>query len=394
MSSSQNQFPQSSQTASSSPEPRDQPAKSTPDSATSASTAMDQHSDSITEMAPSASSSNSPQAIPPKVPVAPNPPAKTPDPAEPQDSQQLSAVGRQHPIPPASEPMQYRAIGLVRGQYQPSEEQFTRGNMTVADGSVFDTVLLGRVMSLVKKHIDLEQEHLWVVYPRTRNNNEVLHLQIVGIWEPEKLDQEDAEASEAAGETSGVGDETVAEEQPAADQLAAASAEPENELPEAPPSVASGADEPEDGYFSIRGEIIGQEVEQELLVVKIQQAPRRPTEQGKFFKLNLKGTVSGKAVGYFWDFDVQRQGSDLVVQNSTLIGLVPPRKRQGSAGSRRPGGFKGRGGGRREGAPRPNRFSGGDRPSKPSPSVRREPLAKPVKRSKDSNSSAQSNPES
>uniref|UniRef100_A0ACD5H145 Uncharacterized protein n=1 Tax=Desertifilum tharense IPPAS B-1220 TaxID=1781255 RepID=A0ACD5H145_9CYAN len=42
-------------------------------------------------------------------------------------------------------------------------------------------------MSLVRKHIDLEQEHLWVVYPRTREQEDNLHMQIVGVWEPENL---------------------------------------------------------------------------------------------------------------------------------------------------------------------------------------------------------------
>ncbi len=101
------------------------------------------------------------------------------------------AALRQVPIPPASEPLQYRAIGLIRGVYEPSEEQFTRGNITTEDEIPIDAVLLGRVMSLVKKHIDLTQPHLWVVYPRTRPNNSDLHAQIVGIWEPENLNQVD-----------------------------------------------------------------------------------------------------------------------------------------------------------------------------------------------------------
>ena len=92
--------------------------------------------------------------------------------------------------------MQYRAIGLVKGTYQPSEEQLNRGNILSDDGAVIDSVLLGRVTSLIKKHIDLESSHLWVVYPRTRqaleDSDETgseggLHLQIVGVWEPETL---------------------------------------------------------------------------------------------------------------------------------------------------------------------------------------------------------------
>lgn len=85
-------------------------------------------------------------------------------------------VSRQQPIPPPSEPMQYRAIGLVRGRYVASDEQFTQGKMVTSDGTELDAVLLGRIMSLVKNHLDLEAEHLWVVYPRTRQENDNLHL--------------------------------------------------------------------------------------------------------------------------------------------------------------------------------------------------------------------------
>src|SRR4028118_205822 len=98
-------------------------------------------------------------------------------------------VQRQQPIPPPSEPMQYRAIGLVRGQYMPSAEQLTRGTLLASDGTLIDAVLLGRVMSLVKNHLSLDQSHLWVVYPRSRQEDGNLHVQIVGVWEPEKLHQ-------------------------------------------------------------------------------------------------------------------------------------------------------------------------------------------------------------
>jgi hypothetical protein len=111
-----------------------------------------------------------------------------------QTAQDENLANRQQPIPPPSEPMQYRAIGLVRGRYAASEEQFTQGFLVTPDAAQIDAVLLGRIMSLVKNHLDLEQEHLWVVYPRTRQENDKLHLQIVGVWEPEKLAKSESEA--------------------------------------------------------------------------------------------------------------------------------------------------------------------------------------------------------
>nr|WP_329608419.1 hypothetical protein [Nostoc sp. CMAA1605] len=100
---------------------------------------------------------------------------------------------RQQPIPPPSEPMQYRAIGLVRGRYQASDEHFTQGVLVTPDGVELNSVLLGRIMSLVKNHLDLKKT-IVVVYPRTRQENDTLHIQIVGVWEPENLAKNLAEA--------------------------------------------------------------------------------------------------------------------------------------------------------------------------------------------------------
>ena len=92
-----------------------------------------------------------------------------------------------HPIPLVTDPLQYRAIGMVRGIYKPQEnDNFTRGALIDSKGNEIDSVLLGRVITLIRNHVSLEKPHLWVVYPRCRNNQN-LHLQITGIWEPSTL---------------------------------------------------------------------------------------------------------------------------------------------------------------------------------------------------------------
>ena len=94
---------------------------------------------------------------------------------------------RQHPIPPVTEPTQYRAIGVVRGRYVPSEaETLTRGVIHTDDGSEIEAVVLGRLLTLMRRHLDLDGSHLWVVYPRSRPE-QLLHLQMVGVWEPSTL---------------------------------------------------------------------------------------------------------------------------------------------------------------------------------------------------------------
>ncbi|WP_445241346.1 hypothetical protein [Microcoleus vaginatus] len=145
---------------------------------------QDQPSNAPAPPAPAASST--PVSDTPALAVAPPANAEPPANESPAD-EDIPSVMRQHPIPPPSEPRQYRAVGLVRGRYTQSEEQFTRGMLIAADGTAIDAVLLGRVMSLVKNHLDLEQEHLWVVYPRTRQEDGNLHAQIMGVWEPETL---------------------------------------------------------------------------------------------------------------------------------------------------------------------------------------------------------------
>lgn len=193
------------------------------------------------------------------------------------------------PIPPPSNPKQYRAIGLIRGTYRASDEQLTRGALLTSDGTAIDAVLLGRVLSLVKNHLDLDKEHLWVVYPRTRQENDLLHVQIVGVWEPETLSQSDSTSEESA-------------------------------LPEINSSIESG-------YFSIRGEVIYFSIENEVIIVKIKQAPKKESETMKFFKLKLKGVLSEKPLRHFWDLHAQLQGETLVIQEANDLGFATPKKK-------------------------------------------------------------------
>ncbi|HIK15642.1 MAG TPA: hypothetical protein IGS53_10210 [Leptolyngbyaceae cyanobacterium M33_DOE_097] len=264
-------------------------------------------------------------------------------------------VSRFQPIPPPSEPKQYRAIGLIRGCYTPSEEQFTRGEMKIADGTAVEAVLLGRVMSLVKNHLDLTQEHLWVVYPRTRLQQSDLHLQVVGVWEPEKLQKELLEGEE--------GEALEATEEPAT--------EPESSVePISTENLTPGYD---DDYFSIRGEVIGVTPEEDTITIRIQQSPKKGKQKAKAFKLHLKGTLpSPKTIGYFWELHVKRIGTDLTIAEGNVIGLVPPKKKSGF-------------GPKKGGKPFKRRFDGGggDKSRAPSgPPPNRAPLPKPSKKAK------------
>ena len=226
--------------------------------------------------------------------------------------------------------MQYRAIGVVRGTYVPSDpEQLTRGTIQTEDGTAIEAVVLGRVLTLMRRHLDLSKPHLWVAYPRYRET-EHLHLQLVGVWEPSTL------AAPAADV------EPDAEPDPAAPDLAepatAATAE----------SVEPAADDlPEgDGYFSVRGELIYTRPEDGDLVVKIRQQPRPDGSRPTPFKLQLKGAIPPESLRHFVALDLRRHGQELHLEQHEVIGPIPQRGGKGRGGRpARGGGGPARGGG-------------------------------------------------
>ena len=92
-----------------------------------------------------------------------------------------------NPIPQVTNQLQYRAIGIVNGKFIPHDiKQINRGFLTDKKGEKIETVVLGKALSLLKKHIDLKKSYFWVVYPKNKNTQN-LHLQVVGIWDPYQL---------------------------------------------------------------------------------------------------------------------------------------------------------------------------------------------------------------
>ncbi len=188
---------------------------------------------------------------------------------------------RDHPIPPVTEPLQYRAIGVVRGIYKAKDDdQLTRGVLVDADGHELETVVLGRVLTLMRRHLAMDESHLWVVYPRCRESDH-LHLQIAGIWEPSTLapDQPDAEDRLAEG----------------------------------------------DDFFSVRGELIYTKPETGEMVVKIRQQPRADGSRPLPFKIQVKGNVPLEHLRHFVSLDLRRQGQALHLEGFEVIAPMPTR---------------------------------------------------------------------
>jgi hypothetical protein len=254
------------------------------------------------------SSAQFPPNRPPSPPEAATRPAKPikrpkrPDPADYPPLPPMLQLTGNTPIPPASEPLQYRAIGLILGKYIPSSEEFNQGVLLADDGTEIDAVILGRIMSLIKNHLDLEKSHLWVVYPRIRKEDNKLHAQIMGMWDPQLV------------------------------------VKPLNLPDPEPPSVAD-PDAPTlptietlgipDSYFSIRGEVIYQSRETKEIFVKIRQAPKKKTDEERYFKIRLVGDLPQKLVGNFWDFDAIRVENHLEIRSGQFVAVIrakSPRK--------------------------------------------------------------------
>jgi hypothetical protein len=255
----------------------------------------------------------------------------------------------------------------------PSAEQLTRGTLVADDGTLIDAVLLGRVMSLVKNHLNLDQAHLWVVYPRSRQEDGNLHVQIVGVWEPEKLNR------------------TQSTQSPETEEV------PENSGDEIALELSDSEDFQvlQNGYFSIRGEVIYQSREEEQVVVKIKQSPRKESEKTKFFKLKLTGFLGERVIGHFWDLHIQLKGNSLMIQEANDIGLLPAKKRLIKGGKKRPpfnNNKKKRFDGKKS-APGQRPVRKGEQPAvAPTPPKRRDPVPKPVKRSEPRGGGSSGNP--
>ena len=242
---------------------------------------------------------------------------------------------RQHPIPPVTEPTQYRAIGVVRGIYVPTEaETLTRGRLHTEDGAEIEAVVLGRLLTLMRRHLDLALPHLWVVYPRCREEGR-LHLQMVGVWEPSTLTA--AQTAPATVSPSAEAQAPSVKPEATGSSLPPAAADPRDALPEG------------DDYFSVRGELIFTRPETGDLVVKVRQQPRPDGSRPTPFKLQLRGEVPLEHLRHFVALDMRRQGQQLCLEHLEVLEPINQRGNRGGK-SRRAGERGASGAGRATGA--------------------------------------------
>ena len=189
-----------------------------------------------------------------------------------------------NPIPKVTNKLQYRAIGIVNGKFIPhSSDQINRGYISDIKGEKIETVILGKALSLLKKHIDLKKSYFWVVYPKNKNTQS-LHLQVAGIWDPYQL-------NDFPNNSSKTNFSKLLEEL-----------------------------DLKDNYFSIRGELVFVNAQKREVVIKICSASKQKNLKNKNFKLAIKGELSIKLLNSFVSLDVNRQGNSLKLLNYEVIG--------------------------------------------------------------------------
>ena len=188
-----------------------------------------------------------------------------------------------NPIPKVTNKFQFRAIGIVYGQFTPiHREQLNRGFLTDGKGEKFETVVLGKALSLLKKFIDLKKSYYWIVYPKNKNTQS-LHLQVAGIWDPYQLN--DFPNGSSKTNTSKLLEEL----------------------------------DLKDNYFSVRGELVFVNTQKKEFVIKICSASKIQNLKNKNFKLVIKGELSLKLLHSFVSLDINRDGNALELINCEVI---------------------------------------------------------------------------
>ena len=180
-----------------------------------------------------------------------------------------------NPIPKVTNQLQHRAIGIISGKFTPlSNEQLNRGFLIDNKDEKIETVVLGKALSLLKKHIDLNKSYYWIVYPKNKNTQN-LHLQVAGIWDPYQLNDF-----------------------------------PNNSLKTNFSKLLEELDL-KDNYFSVRGELVFVNTQKKEIVIKICSAIKSKNLKNKHFKLVIKGEISLELLHSFVSLDINRDGNSL-----------------------------------------------------------------------------------
>jgi len=188
-----------------------------------------------------------------------------------------------NPIPKVTNQLQHRAIGIINGKFAPlSNGLLNRGFLIDNKDEKIETVVLGKALSLLKKHIDLKKSYYWIVYPKNKNTQN-LHLQVAGIWDPYQLNDFP-------------NDSTKTNFSKLLEEL-----------------------DLKDNYFSVRGELVFVNTQKKEFVIKICPAIKSKNLKIKNFKLVIKGELSLELLHSFVSLDTTRDGNSLKLMKYEVI---------------------------------------------------------------------------
>ena len=180
-----------------------------------------------------------------------------------------------NPIPKVTNHLQHRAIGIVYGEFIPNgSDKLNRGFLIDNKGEKIETVILGKALPLLKKHIDLKKSYYWIVYPKNKNTQN-LHLQVAGIWDPYQF-------NDFPNDSSKTNSSKLLEEL-----------------------------DLKNNYFSVRGELVFVNNQKKEIVIKICPAMKSKNLKNKNFKLVIKGELSLELLHSFVSLDINRDGNSL-----------------------------------------------------------------------------------
>ena len=161
--------------------------------------------------------------------------------------------------------------------------KLNKGLITDNEGEKIETVVLGKALSLLKKHIDLKKSYYWIVYPKNKNTQN-LHLQVAGIWDPFQF-------NDLSNNSPNINFSKLLEEL-----------------------------DLKDNYFSVRGELVFVNKSKKEIVIKICSTSKLKNLKNKNFKLVIKGELSLELLNNFVSLDVNRDGNSLKLLNYEVIG--------------------------------------------------------------------------
>jgi len=166
--------------------------------------------------------------------------------------------------------------------YKPHDNNLlNKGFIEDSNGFKIDSVVLGKALPLIKKFINFEKKYYWIVYPRNKNS-ENIHLQIVGIWDPNNFKNIDDENNKKTH-----------------DLLLSLDLK--------------------DNLFSIRGKLIFINIQEKELIIKICPSNQNKNKKNKSFKILVKGEISMKYINSFVSLEVIRKENALFLEKFEII---------------------------------------------------------------------------